>query len=159
MTTPSELIDGQVYRWKWRDKKLDADCAPYRSYHCKSQIAVVNRGRLIDTFWGDMSSERAIDPAEVELTLWCDESWPKIRDYEIPYYDRADIADTRHSNGGREPIYLRPGASKSPAAIMAEIEARECKARDEIRWAERCLERLAAARALLSEGKIDEVSL
>ena len=154
-----ELKDGQVYRWRWADAARDADRGPYRSYHCKSCIAVVKNGMLIDTFWFDMSSEHAIDPEKVELTYLCDTSWPTIPAYNVPYYDREDIADTRHSNHSGAPIYLRPGAVKSAERIMEEIERREEDARSTIRTAGWRLEELAKARALLDEGKVEEARL
>lgn len=155
----SDLRDGQIYRWRWADKARDSDNAPYRSYHCKSQIAVVKNGLLIDTFWFMAGSEYAVKPEEVELTFFADQSWEQIPSWKVPYYDREDVADTRHSNHSGAPIYLRPGAQRSQAAILQEIEYREQKAQSEIRSGQRTLERLTEARDMLSAGKIDEVSL
>lgn len=152
-----DIKDGQIYRWRWADKERGVDNAPYRSYHCKSQIAVVKNGRLYDTFWS--SYDDWLERGKVDLTLLCDESWTRISDYQIPLYDRQDIADTRHSNDHRAPIYLRPGAMKSAASILEEITYREEKAQGDIRHAKWALEKLAADRKLIAEGKIDEVRL
>jgi len=155
----SEFLDGQIYTWKWADPKRDADSGPYRSYHCKSQIAVVKGGLLIDTFWGDMTPDRSVDPDAVIATLVADQSWEKISAWNVPYYAPSDVVDTRHSNNGLAPIYLRPGAVRSHDAIIAEIEKREESARSDIRSAQRQLDWLSAERAKLSAGRIDEVSL
>jgi hypothetical protein len=151
MAASCKLQDGQIYRWTHRD--------PSRSYWCKSRIAVVKSGRLLDTYWHDLHSEDPIRAEEVDLTLLCDQSWPTIRDWEIEYYDACDVVDTRHSNNSSAPVYLRPGAQKSPTAILVAIEAREREANSEIRMAEDRLKRLAKARALLTAGNIQEISL
>lgn len=156
----TDLVDGQIYRWRWSDKLRDADNAPYRSYHCKSQIAIVrNGGRLYDTFWGDFTHEGELDPSKVDLTLWGDEAWEKISEYQIIYYVPEDVVSLRHSNNSHAPIYLRPGAVRNVDTILNEIIYREQKARSEIRYATNLLERLSDARALLGDGKINEVSL
>lgn len=154
-----KLKDGQMYRWHWADTARHADSGPYRSYHCKSQIAVVKDGMLIDTFWSDMSSERAVDPDLVELSFLCETSWPTISMWKLPYYDPADIADTRHSNNSRAPIYLRPGATYSASRLLEEVAYREENARSDIASAERLLERLSRTRLLIETGKLDEVAL
>lgn len=154
-----EIHDGQIYRWRWSDKARDADCGPYRSYHCKSQIAVVKNGALFDTFWSSSASDDRLDPKAVDVTFFCEDSWPRIKEYQKPLYDPNDIADTRHSNNGSAPIYLRPGAVKSAASILQEIDYREERAKGEIKSAEWRLENLAAVRKLIAEGRLDEVYL
>jgi hypothetical protein len=153
------LVDGQIYRWRWADEAKDADRGPYRSYHCKSCIAIVRNGLLIDTYWYAPGAENAIDPSKVVLTLWADESWPKISQYQAPYYKADDVADTRHANNSSAPIYLRPGAERDAETTLAMIAHREETARSQIRTAEWALENYAAARKLVAEGKINEVML
>lgn len=157
----TELVNGQIYRWRWRDKARDADNAPYRSYHCKSQIAIVRGGLLLDTYWSDLtSSDRTVlDPQQVELTFYADESWPTISRWQIPYYNPADVASMAHANNSRALIYLRPGAQRSKEAILEEIRSREKVAASEIRSAQWSLERLAEARKLADADRLDEVML
>lgn len=149
--TVGDLIEGQI--WRWRYKEDD------RSYWCKSRIAVVKNGRLIDTYWSDLSSEHEVRVADVDLTFLCDQTWPAIRAWEVAYYDAADIADTRHANSSRASVYLRPGAQRSAAAILTEIEQREETARSEISMAQHRLASMAKARDLVAAGKLSEVSL
>ena len=152
------LIDGQIYQWRWADEALHHDgLRSWGSYHCKSQIAIVRNGRLIDTYWSDMSMDHVLDPARVLLTLYADEAWPQISEYQLPYYAPEDVASMRHPNNSRAPIYLRPGAQRNAERILQEIAYREEKARAEIRSAEHHLTRLAEALALLNAGKLDEV--
>jgi len=153
----TELKDGQIYRWRWADKERDADNAPYRSYHCKSQIAVVKNGRLVDTFWFGGSDNSVLNPEDVVLTLFADESWKVISPYQIRYYDADDIADTRHSNNGNAPVYLRPGAMRSHGAIAQEIERLEEQVRSQIRSAEHSQKWIDAEKAKLLSGDFSDL--
>ena len=146
-----DLIEGQI--WRWRYKEDD------RSYWCKSRIAVVKNGRLIDTYWSNLSSEHEVRVADVDLTFLCDQTWPEIRAWEAAYYDAADIADTRHANNSRASVYLRPGAQRSAAAILSEIEQREETAHSEISMAQSCLQQMTKARDLIAANKLSEVWL
>jgi len=160
LTTEQALIDGQIYRWRWIDDARHQDGQhPWGTYHCRSQIAVVKNGRLVDTYWFDGGTDSVLDPSKVKLTFFADERWPQISEWQVPYYDSADVRDTRHPNNSRAPIYLRIGAQRSAARILEEIEYRESKAHSAIRSAKSSLELLAEARALLDIGKIDEVML
>jgi hypothetical protein len=145
------LTDGQIYRWRWAE--------PGRSYHCKSQIAVVKNGLLIDTYWFGETSDHAIDPADVELTFHADKSWPTISEGSAPYYDPEDVRSMAHANNFRAIVYLRPGATKSLDAIYREIARQAEQANSEIRSATWKLERMAIARQRAIDGEIDKVML
>lgn len=156
----TELVDGQVYRWRWADPAKDADSAPYRSYHCKSQIAVVKNGMLIDTFWSFGGTDNSVlRPEDVVLTLVADESWPLLSPYEVRYYDATDYADTRHSNNSHAPIYKRPGAERSREAIAQEIAYLEEVVHRQIRSAEHSQRWLDAEKAKLLNGDLADISL
>ncbi len=156
----SELIDGQIYRWRWTDEARHIDgLRSWGTYHCKSQIAIVKNGRLIDTYWSDMTSDRAINPDAVELTLIGDEKWPQVTEGEAMRYDRKDLCDMRHANSSRAPIYVRPGAQLNKAAMLAVLDDREQEARSSIRTAEWRLEEIAKNRALLDADELSEVHL
>lgn len=160
MSDVIELVEGQIYRWQWSDDARHKDgLRDWGTYHCKSRIAVVRSGRLIDTYWYGFSSEHAIRPEAVELTLYGDESWPKIYPGQERYYDRADICDMRHANYSSAPIYLRPGAQRKDAAVLQVIEDLEAEAERLTRDAAWKLKRAAEARDLVAQGKLDEVSL
>ena len=159
MNKPHELKDGQIYRWRWADDKRDSDCGPYGSYHCRSRIAIVQGGWLIDTFWHGTSSDGALNRDDVLIELIADQSWPTIKKWSLPYYDSSDVIDTRHANDGNAPIYLKPGATRSKQAIIESIDYRVQQAEQSIRSAQFELERLAQKRALAEEGKLDEIVL
>lgn len=160
LTTEQGLVEGQIYRWRWiDDARHQNGLRSWGTYHCRSQIAVVKDGRLVDTYWFGGGTDSVLDPSKVELTFFADERWPQISEWQVPYYDAADVRDTRHPNNSRAPIYLRIGAQRSAVRILEEIEYRESRAHSAIRSAESSLELLAEARALLDAGKIDEVML
>ena len=153
-----ELKDGQIYRSRWADAvRHEAGLRSWRTYHCRSQLAVVKGGRLFDTYWSDFSHE--IATALVELTLVGDEKWPKVSEGEALRYDRKDLCDTRHANSSHAPIYVRPGAQLNKAAMLAVLDDREADARSAIRMAEWRLEEIAKKRALLDGDNLDEVML
>ena len=94
------MRDGDIYRWLWKDEAKRNDFGGFGAYHCYSQIAVAKAGRLFDTYWSDHS--KSLDPDQIELTLLGNSNeMTEIRQYDICYYDRADIVDTRHSNNSR----------------------------------------------------------
>jgi hypothetical protein len=151
MSEPVELKDGQIYRWRWIDEG--------RSYHCKSQIAVVKNGSLIDTYWYGETSDHAIDPDDVELTFYADKSWPTINAGAAPYYDPADVRSMAHANSSNDVVYLRPGATKNVDAIYREIARQVEQAQSQLRSAAWKLERMAIARQRVIDGEIDKVML
>lgn len=159
MNKPDELKDGQIYRWRWADDKRDADCGQYGSYHCRSRIAIVHGGKLIDTYWSGMISDGRLNKDDVLVELIADKSWQKIKKWDLPYYDSSDVIDTRHANDGNAPIYLKPGATRSKQAIIESIDYRVQQAEQNIRSAQFELERLAQKRVLAEEGRLDEIAL
>jgi len=153
----TELIDGQIYRWHWKD--MSGWRAGSDPYWCRSQIAIVKNGRLIDTYWHGGGLDHSVDPAKVDLTFMGDEKWPQVSEGGALRYDQADICDTRHANNSRGPIYVRPGAPLNKAAMLAVLDQREENARSDIRVATWRLEEIAKQRASLEDGKLDEVRL
>jgi len=150
----TELVDGQIYRWQWKDT---SGWGQSDSYWCRSRIAIVKNGRLIDTYWSDGSLDHAVKFEDVDLTFMGDEKWPKVSEGEAMRYDSADICDTRHANHSRAPIYVRPGAQLNKAAMLAVLNDREQEARSDIRIATWRLEEIAKQRADLEAGKLAEV--
>lgn len=153
------LAEGNIYRWRWADTVKDADCAPYRSYHCLSQMAVVRNGRLTDTFWHG-SDNRVLDPADVILTLLGNiDDLVEIRSYDIPYYRPDDIVDMRHSNNSSGPIYRRKDAEKDAATMLEVIEHRLEQVKRDIEYGRRQIEQLTKDAEAVRAGKLGEVYL
>ena len=125
-------------------------------YHCRSQKAVVVNGRLLDTFWGDNSSDRAIDPARLDLRYMGNANeLRKINEHEIPYYEEEDIVDMRHSNSSRETVYAQPTAKRSKRRILEHLKYKRERAESEIRWAANTIERLDQAIDRVNGGDVE----
>ena len=154
-----DLKEGNIYRWRWADAERDAQCGPFQSYHCCSQLAVVTNGKLMDTYWHG-SDNKVLDPASVSLTLLGNKAdLIEIRTWEIPYYRREDIIDMRHSNNSSGPIYLRKGAARDAETMLELIEHRLVQTRRDIESSKRRIELLTAQAAQVREGKLNEVYL
>lgn len=154
------MKEGDIYRWRWADKEKDADCGPYRSYHCCSQMAVVRNGKLVDTFWHGFSDNKVLDTNKVTLTLLGNTAdLIEIRPCDVAYYRREDIVDMRHSNNSHGPIYLRKGAKKDAETMLELVRHRRECAEREIEFSKRRIEQCDKDEARIAAGKLDEVYL
>jgi hypothetical protein len=153
----SALRDGDIYSWRWRDDARHADRAPYRSYHCRSRIAEVHKGRLYDTFWS-IPSEGLLNEADVILTFLGNvREMKKISEWQLPYYRDEDIVDMRHSNNSGADIWLKPGAVLNADKMREHAEYKRQRALDEIQSRQRTVERLDEALAQIEKGNLDAV--
>lgn len=154
-----DLREDDIYRWSYRDPNVDM--RQYGTYHCCSRIAVVRRGRLRDTYWGMSagSDGRSFGPDDlhrldlVRLGNFAD--LEKAREYQADYYDDADIVNLNHSNSPRNNFYLRKGAKRSQAKMLAVArENLEISIGDERRAAETS-QRLRESIARIEAGDIE----
>jgi hypothetical protein len=158
--TETRLRDGNVYSWRWLlDDKRHADNAPYRSYHCRSQIAEVWNGALYDTFWTGHSYEHRLSEADVILTFRgnINEMTP-ISEWQLHYYRPDDIVDMRHSNNSGAPIWLKPGAVRDAERMREWAEYERQNALSAIQSAEHKLSRFNDALALIEKGALADVN-
>jgi hypothetical protein len=121
----SEAIrDGDIFHWRYADERPD-DLGPWRRYHCKSQFAVANDGKLTDTYWGGASSHDVSVSYEEARKLWSltylgnFDGLKKVPEYEGEYYDENDIVNLNHANSSRGNFYIRVGAKRSKAKILS----------------------------------------
>lgn len=153
-----DFREGDIFRWRWKNDVRHADNAPYRSYHCRSQIAVVRNGKLFDTFWGSPSYEHIISPDDVLLERQGNpEEMTKIHPADSHYYRREDLVDMRHSNNSRAPVYVKAGASRDPEVMAALVDYEIERRHSAIRSAQWDLERLADAKESIAAGKLDNL--
>jgi hypothetical protein len=115
----TELKDGDIYRWRYRE---EGDDRPYGRYHCCSNIGVVRSGLLRDTYWSCGSEGRTFGPDDfdrLDLTFIANVSdLVGAAEYEADYYDDSDIVNLNHSNSTRGNFYLRKGAKRSQAKML-----------------------------------------
>jgi hypothetical protein len=119
--TIEALKEGDIYRWYYRDPSTDNRA--YGTYHCCSRIAVVERGRLRDTYWSSGSDGRSFGPDDIpKLELKFVGNFSELHsamEYEADYYDDADLVDLNHANSTRGNFYLRKGAVRSQRKMLA----------------------------------------
>lgn len=152
------MRDGDIFRWSWKPELGREDYGPYGDYHCTSQFAVFENGVLRDTFWGLGMDARRLDRDQVVLRhLGNRYDMTKIESWEIPYYRREDIVDTRHSNDSRAPIYLKSGAQKSADAMLKHAHEKLAEAEREKEFQERQMERYSTDISNIENGDLDAV--
>lgn len=158
--TVTELREGDIYRWRYREP---GDDRQYGRYHCCSNIAIVTHGRLRDTFWSHGGDGRSFGPdrvAELELTFLGNlANLEKAPEWQADYYDDADIVNLNHSNSTRDNFYLRKGAKRSPKKMRDAAISKLDQAQSAKRMAESKAARLLAAIAQIDAGEIEQVQL
>jgi hypothetical protein len=147
MTTATfPIVDGDIFRWRYKDEKPE-HLREYGRYHCKSLIAVAQKGWLVDTFWssptdGSWLATYADAPGKLELSkLGNFADLEKRDDYHRFYYDDADVVDLSHSNSSRDNLYIRKGAVRSREKMRAVMLERIETAKRELQSAQWRLER------------------
>lgn len=154
------MRDGDVYHWRWKDDERDADCGPFRAYHCYSQIAVVKNGELCDTFWSDCSGAKVLDPSEIILDLRGNiNDMSEIPEWEMPYYRPEAVVDMRHSNNSRAPIYLKAGAKRDAGVMLERVREKQREAERNIEFAQRRIKDMMEQERLILAGDLDAVYL
>lgn len=151
------LREGNIYRWSYREP---GDNGQYGRYHCCSNIAIVAaNGRLHDTFWSCGSDGRWFDVDDLpklELTyLGNMADLDRHPEWQADYYDDADIVNLNHSNSTRDNFYLRKGAKRSAAKMLASARYKLEQVESKKRSAEWDIERLTKVIAQIKSGEID----
>ena len=153
-----EFREDDVFRWRYRDPKLDGD---YLNYWAKSRIAIVTNGILRDTFWatGDNSTWDARD--RLDLTYLGNlGDYDKRPEWHAVYYDDADCLDLNHANSSKGNFYIRKGAERSVAKVRETIRLRIEKAQRDRDGAIREIHRLDTLEAEIVAGRpLSEVYL
>lgn len=167
----STIKDGDIFRWRWKDERPE-HLGPWKRYHCRSQIAVAKDGVLFDTYWtyslekpdwGDSTAKWSYDEAEqhLELTLVGNLSeLEKREEYHGAYYDDADCVNLNHSNSTRTNFYIRKGAQRSKAKMLAVLDERIADNARKIESAKNSRDRFSQMKADILSGKpLEEVHL
>lgn len=151
------MREGDIYGWRYNDEEPN-ELGAYGRYHCKSQVAVVRNGRLVDTYWPD-NSGTVLEEDAVKLTLKANlGDLIEISAYEALYYDSGDIVDLRHGNNSRGPVYRRKGSARCARAICERLDSKISEAKSDIRLANSRLEHYARQRAKIESGELDDVN-
>lgn len=148
--------DGDVFFWSFKDIA--------RSNWCKSNIAVVKGGWLIDTYWGASSNNACWSKEEadaaLELTFKGNLSdFDNRQEWEAPYFAKEDCLSLNHSNSPRGNFYIRKGAARCREAMRQQAYDKLKKARDELNSAANNVEFIARAIGKIDGGvDLDQIS-
>lgn len=140
------MKDGDIFHWSYKDEKKHNSST---GYWCKSRIAVVKGGYLIDTYWGGASDNSRFKLDGVEKILELDfianeNNLINKSEYEANYYAKEDCVNLNHPNSTKGNFYIFKGAKRCPAKIRASINAKIEDHRRDIKsaeWAIKCAEK------------------
>lgn len=138
-----EMKERDVYRWAYRAPGDDRD---WGRYHCCSQIGFFLNGQLRDTYWmyGEKyqgGAGRSFPPEffpKLTLTFVANlDDLEPAKEYQAEYYDDADIANLNHANSSSGNFYIRKGAKRSAAKMIATARAKMEQAISDAKYAVR----------------------
>lgn len=155
------MKEGDIYRWAYksevREKMQERSGDPY---WCKSRLAVVKGGRLVDTFWSFEPDNLAISPDSVDLKLLGNfQDLEKSGPDAYLYYDKSNIVDMRHTNSSGDLVYVRRGAARSKEKMREVLRRHILHYQDEMQYAKRSIERFEQEMQKLDNQDIDHVRL
>lgn len=157
-----------VFLWRYQDASGDQTL----KYWCCARKAIVRGGVLGDIYWAYIDGHKVSfngdgrwwTPGEAKDRLTLEfkgnlDQFDVIADYNRSMYDDADILDLRHANSSQKQVYLRKGARRSQAAMLAHVNYKIEKAESEIRSANWQIERLSKEKAKIEAGELEGVWL
>jgi hypothetical protein len=158
MTTPTaeKFREGDIFTWRYKEdvEKSRHNCGVNTAYWCKSQIAVVRNGHLVDTYWGLSNDGSYLNRDEIVLTfLGNPADMEKIYPGERVFYRDEDIVDMSHPNNSGAPIYAK--ASRNADVMKAYYTYQIERTENEIEWATRRIKECRNAISQLEAGKTD----
>lgn len=151
--TAENLTEGDIFRWRYKDEKPE-DLGGYRRYHCKSQIAVFEKGTLRDTYWGSSNEDR-LDQARVTLTFQGNRhEMTVIPSWEREFYRHEDLVDMNHPNNSRAEVYVKAGAGRDAERMRAYFEYAIDRAKSDISSAHRRIHECEEAIGAIAVGDL-----
>lgn len=156
--------DGDIVFWEYSDSYLSPLKLYCRPYHCKSQIAVFNKDKFVDTFWygGDNFS---FGPEKIgqDIVVEYVGNFEDLEKRSVSlshlrqYYDEKDIVDLNHPNNSGGNLYLRKGAKRSLAVMKESLSNNIQNKQREIENLNRSLEFDKKTLSELTEETIDSI--
>jgi hypothetical protein len=153
----TELKEGDIYRWSYREP---GDDATWGRYHCCSRIGVVRNGMLHDTYWqigNNFGNGRSFaipnGLSNIDLTFVANfADLERADEHNEDYYADADIVNLNHANSSRGNFYLRKGAKRCAAKMIEVAKHGIEKAERDERWAAERAKDLRAKIIKIAEG-------
>lgn len=143
--------EGDIFHWRYKDEKPE-DCAAFRRYHCKSMIAVFEKGVLHDTYWGSTYEGRIARDSVVLDFKGNAIEMSVISECEKAFYRPEDIVDMNHPNNSRAPVYVKVGATRDPEIMKAYFEYKIERAKHDIDLAHRRINECEECLAAIAQG-------
>lgn len=127
--------------WHYSDIYLVA-LKGYSPYHCRSQIAVFDGEKFVDTFWYG-NENFSFGPEKIGWDIVVEyvgnfadlEARNSTRlSYLRQYYDEKDIVNLNHPNNTSGNLYLRKGAKRSLEVMRESIRSKIREAETQIMY-------------------------
>lgn len=137
----------------------------YSPYHCRSQIAVFDGKKFVDTFWHYGSDNFCFGPEKIGSDIiveyvgnLADLEKQNVRsDCLRQYYDPKDIVNLNHPNNTSGNLYLRKGAKRC-LKTMKEFLSGKIQSRErELEYLKRSLESDKKSLENLTEETINSI--
>lgn len=153
--TDLEFKEGDIYLWAFKKSEN------YLDYWCKSQIGVVRKGLLVDTYWNRLAFTK--EKAEEKLNLEYLGNFSELtqsEEYLSDYYDSKDIVNLNHPNSTKGNFYIRNGAKRCPEkmkdVLQYKAETAERASKSEAEKAERLRKNIAL---IEQGGNLDDIDI
>ncbi len=149
--------------WSYSEAKLFS-LKGYSPYHCRSQIAVFNGERFVDTFWYG-GENFSFGPEEIGSNIvveyvgnFADLDKQNSRlEYLRQYYDSKDIVNLNHSNNTSGNLYLRKGAKRCLETMKKFLSGKIQSRERELEYLKQSLESDKKALQDLTQETIDSI--
>ena len=153
-----EFRNGDVFTWKYKPEEEDRryNSGVHTAYWCKSRIAIVKDGQLIDTYWHGGGDSSVLDIDQIELEFQCNANEAtRINRWERNYYRPEDVMDMSHPNNSGAPVYLKADAKRDPDIMRDFFRHKiEC-AESDVRMAQSRADEYRNALADVETGRVD----
>lgn len=131
-----------IVRWYYSSMYL-ASLKGYSPYHCRSQIAVFNGEKFVDTYWYGSDNfyfglDRIGESNDIVVEYvgnFADlEKQSTGLSYLERYYDKNDIINLNHANDTSGNLYLKKGAKRSLKVMKESLENKVRDAESQIMY-------------------------
>ena len=147
------MKNGDIFFWRYKE----GNGVQGAIYWCKSQIAIFNGDRLVDTY-SDYEGGFSLNLDKVEIEYQGNQfEMKEVQANEAKYYTNDDVVDTRHSNSYHKTVYLKARTKRNGAKMLERIKDKIANNDAKIDYAKRENERLNEEINKINNGLLMEV--
>lgn len=149
--------------WSYSEAKL-LSLKGYSPYHCRSQIAIFNGEKFVDTFWHG-GENFSFGPEKIGSDIVI-EYVGNFADLDKQnsrleclrrYYDSKDIVNLNHSNNTSGNLYLRKGAERCLETMKKFLSGKIQSRERELEYSKQSLESDKKSLQNLTQETIDSI--